>query len=93
MQKSASEKDELNSMTQKCLLCMKHQVHIWILKHTAEYCIGVFLDIFSANIADHIIDMDIYHEGFVYFLDEVEIIVEVLDNKDAPIEEVCVESE
>ena len=53
----------------------------------------VFLYICSANIADHIIDEDIYHEAFVYFVDEVEVIMEVLENEDSPIEEVCVESE
>ena len=53
----------------------------------------MFLNILSANIADHIIDTDIYHEAFTYFVDEVERIMEVLDDKNAPIEEVCVESE
>ena len=48
----------------------------------------MFLDICSASIADHIIDADIYHEAFTYFVDEVEIIVEVLDDKAAPIEDV-----
>ena len=40
----------------------------------------MFLDMCGANIADNIIDADIYHEAFVYFVDEVEIIMEVLDN-------------
>ena len=53
----------------------------------------MFLDIHSANIADHIIVADIYHEAFAYFVDEVERIMEVLDDKAAPIEEVCVELE
>ena len=47
----------------------------------------MFLDINSANIADHIIDAYIYHEAFTYFVDEVEIIMEVLDEKTPPIEE------
>ena len=53
----------------------------------------MFLNIISANIADHIIYADIYHEAFAYFVDEVEIIMEMLDDEAAPIEEVCVESE
>ena len=85
--------DELNDMTKKYPLRLKHQVNIQIPKQTAEECIVVFLDICSANIADHIIDADIYNEAFEYFVDEVEIIIHVLDNKDAPIEEVCAESE
>ena len=48
---------------------------------------------FSANIADHIIDADIYHEASAYFVDEVERIMEVLDDEVAPIEEVWVELE
>ena len=55
-------------------------------------CIVVFLDIRSADIVNHVIDADIYHEAFTYFVDEVEIIMEVLDDKAAPIKEVCVES-
>ena len=51
----------------------------------------MLLDIQSANIANHIIDADIYHVEFVYFVDEVEEYMEVLDNEAAPIEEVCVE--
>ena len=85
--------DELKDMTPKYLLRLKHQVHIWLPKQTAEECIVVFLDICSANIADHIIDTDRYHEVFTYFVDEVEIIMEVLDNEAAPIEEVCIELE
>ena len=46
----------------------------------------MFLDIRSDNIVYHIIDADIYHETFAYFVDEVERIVEVLDDKYAPIE-------
>ena len=53
----------------------------------------MFLNIFSNNISDHIIDAYIYHEAFAYFVDEVEIIMEELDDKDALIEEVYVESE
>ena len=79
---------EMNEMTQTCLLSLKHQVKIRLLKQTAEECIVVFLYICSANIVDHIIDADIYHEAFTYFVDEVEIIVEVLDDKAAPIEDV-----
>ena len=71
MQKSESKKYELNDMTQKCLLRLKHQVQIRILKQTDEECIIVFLDILSANIVDNIIDADIYHEAFAYFVDEV----------------------
>ena len=47
----------------------------------------------SADIVDHIIDEDIYHKLFAYFVDEVEIIMEVLGDEVVPIEEVCVESE
>ena len=36
--------DELNDMTQKYLLRLKHQVQIRIKKQTAEECIVVFLD-------------------------------------------------
>ena len=53
----------------------------------------MFLYICSANIADHIIDADIYDEAFEYFVDEVERIIHVLDDEAAPIEEVCAESE
>ena len=42
---------------------------------------------------DHIIDANIYHESFAYFVDEVERISAVLDNEADPIEEVCVELE
>ena len=52
----------------------------------------MFLDIRSANIADHIIDADIYHEAFAYFVGEVERIMQVLGDKAAPIEELCAES-
>ena len=72
-------------MTNKCLLCLNHQVHIRLPKQTAEEYIVVFLNICSAKIAD------IYHEAFAYFVDKVEIIMEVLDDQAAPIEEVCVE--
>ena len=85
--------DELNDMTQKCLLRLNHQVQIRLLKKTTEECIVVSLNIFSDNIADHIIDTDIYHEAFTYFVDEVEIIMEVLENEAAPIKVVCIESE
>ena len=70
--------DEMKYMTQKCLLCLNHQVQIRLLKQTDEECIVVLLNIISANIADHIIDADIYHEAFTYFMDEVEIIIEML---------------
>ena len=63
--------DELNDMTQTCLLRMKHQVQIRIPKQTSEEFIVVFLNICSANIAYHIIDADIYHEVFAYLVDEV----------------------
>ena len=56
-------------MTQKYLLCLKHQVQIQLPKKTAEECIVVLLSIFSANITDHIIDLDIYHEAFMYLVD------------------------
>ena len=85
--------DELNDMTQKCLLRLKHQVQIWLPKQITEDCIVMFLNIRSANIAYHIIDVNIYYEAFAYFVDEVEIIMEVLDDEADPIEEVCVESE
>ena len=52
----------------------------------------MFLVICSADIADHIIDVDMYHEAFKYFVDEVERIVEVLDDKATPIKEVFSES-
>ena len=45
----------------------------------------MFLAICSANILDHIIDTDIYHEMFAYFVDEVEIIMEMLDDEATPI--------
>ena len=73
--------DKQNNMTQKCLLRLKHQVQIRILKQTAYECMAVFLDILSANIADHIIDTYKYHEAFAYFVDEVEIIMKMLDKK------------
>ena len=53
----------------------------------------MFLDIHSANIADHIIDADIYDEAFAYFVDEVERIIHVLDDEATPIKEVFSESE
>ena len=53
----------------------------------------MFLNICSTNIADNIIDADIYHEALAYFVGELEKIMEVLDYEAAPIEEVCVESE
>ena len=53
----------------------------------------MFLHIRSAKIADHIIDVDIYHEAFAYFMDELEIFLEVLDDEADPFEEVCVELE
>ena len=52
--------DEMNDTTKKCLLRLKHQVQIRILKKTSEECIVVLLFIRSANIADHIIDANIY---------------------------------
>ena len=61
--------EELNDITPKCILRLKHQVHIRLPKQTADEWIVVFLDICSANIADHIIDADIYHESFAYFVD------------------------
>ena len=85
--------DELNDMTKKCLLRLKHQVKIRLPKQTTEECIVVFLDICSANISYHIIDADIYDEAFAYFVDEVEIIIQVLDDQASPIKEVCAESE
>ena len=85
--------DEINYMTKKWLLRMKHQVKIRLPKQTAEECIVVFLNIRSANIAYHIIDADIYDEAFAYFVDEVEIIIQVLDNEASPIEKYCAESE
>ena len=77
--------DELNDTTQKCLLRLKHQVQIRILKQISEECIVVFLDIRSADIADHTIDAYIYHEMFAYFVDKVKRIMELLDNEAAPI--------
>ena len=87
------KKDELDDMTKTCLLRLKHQVNIRLPKQTAEECIVVFLDIHSANIADNIIDADIYNEDFAYFVDEAERIIQVLDGKAAPIEKVCSELE
>ena len=78
--------DELNDMTKTCLLRLKHQVKTRLSKQTAEECIVVFLDICSANIADHIIDADIYYEAFAYFVDEMERITQVLDDEANPIE-------
>ena len=60
-------------------------VHIRLPKQTAEEWIVVFLVICSANILDNIIDTDIYHEVFAYFVDEVERITEMLDDKATPI--------
>ena len=85
--------DELNDMTKKCFLCLKHQVKNRIPKQSAEECIVVFLNIHSANIADHIIDAGIYDEAFAYFVDDAEIIIQVLDDEAAPIEKVCADSE
>ena len=85
--------DELNDMTKKSLLRLKQQVKMWPRKKMAEECIVLFLDICSSNIADHIIDADIYDEAFAYFVDEVERIIQVLDDEAAPIKEVCSESE
>ena len=62
-------------------------------KKTTEECIVVFLDICSANIADHINDADIYDEAFAYFVDEVEIIIQVLEEDATPIEYFFSESE
>ena len=80
--------DEPNDMTKKCLLRLKQQVNTRIPKQTSEECIVVVLDIRSADIVDHIIDADIYDEAFAYFLDGVEIIIQVLDVEAAPIKEV-----
>ena len=55
---------ELNDMTQKCLLRLKHQVKIRLPKQTAEEYIVVLLDICSADIADRIIDAYIYYWAF-----------------------------
>ena len=85
--------DELNDITKKCPLRLKHQVKIRLPKKTAEECIVVFLDIWSANIVDHIIDADIYDEAFAYFVDEVEIIIQVLEEDATPIEDFFSESE
>ena len=63
--------DELNDMTKDCLLSLKHQVQIRLPKQTAEECIVVLPDIHSADIADCIIDEDIYNEDFSYFVDEM----------------------
>ena len=46
----------------------------------------MFLNICSSDIADHIIDADIYDEAFAYFVDEVEIIIQVLEEDATPIE-------
>ena len=73
-------------MTKRCLLRLKHQVQILLPEQTAEECVVVFLKIRSSNIAYHIIYADIYHAAFVYFLYDVERIMKMLDNKDAPIE-------
>ena len=59
---------------------------------TAEECIVVFPDICSASITKHIIGVDIYYEAFACFLDEVEIIMEVLDDEAVSIKELCIES-
>ena len=72
-------------MTQNFLLRLKHQLQIRILKQTAEDYKVVFFNICSANIVDHIITADIYHEPFAYFVDEVKISMEMLDNEAAPI--------
>ena len=85
--------DELNDMTKYCLLGLKHQVQIRLPKKTSEECIVVFLNVHSDSIADHIIDADIYDEAFAYFVDEVEIIMQMLDNEADPIEEVFAELE
>ena len=61
-------------------------MNIWLPKQTADECIVVFLNSCSANISYYIIDADIYHEAFVYFVDDVERIMEVLDNEATPIE-------
>ena len=58
--------NEPNDMTKRCLLRLKQQVKIRIPKQTSEDCIVVVLDIRSANIADHVIDADIYDEAFAY---------------------------
>ena len=85
MKKSAGENRWSEWHEPKTFQFLKHQVQIRLPKKTAEECIVVFLDICSANIADHIIDADIYHEAFAYVVDEVEIIMEVLDDEAAPI--------
>ena len=85
--------DELNDTTKDYLLSLKHQVQIRLPKQTAEECIVVFPDIHSSNIADRIIDVDIYDETFAYLVDTVERIIQVLDYEAAPITEVCAESE
>ena len=82
--------DELNEITPKCLLRLKHQVQIRITKKTDEECIVAFLNICSANIAYHIIYEDIYNGVFSYFVDEVERIMEALGDEAAPIKEMCV---
>ena len=53
----------------------------------------MFLNICSADISDHIVDVDTYDEAFAYFMDEVERIMQMLDDEAAPIEEVCDELE
>ena len=85
--------DQLNDMTKTFLLRLKDQVKTRLPKQTDEECIVVFLNICSANIADHIIDVDIYDEAFAYFMDEMEIIIQVLDDEANPIKEVFSESE
>ena len=87
------KKDELNLMTPKILLRLKHQVQIQLPEQMDEGFLVVFLDICSATITYHSISADIYHEAFTYFVNEMERIMDVLDDEDAPIEEVCVESE
>ena len=53
----------------------------------------MFPDIISANISDHIIDVDVYDEAFAYFVDKVERIIQVLEDEATPIEEFFSESE
>ena len=62
-------------------------------KKTAEECIFVLPDIHSSNIADRIIDADIYDEALAYLVDTVERNIQVLDDEADPIEEICAESE
>ena len=49
----------------------------------------MFLNIFSSNIVDHIIYAYIYHEAFAYFVDEMKIIMDMLDDEADPIKDVC----